>query len=192
MLRSSSSALLNTLQRTHTVPRAARSYATQSSTSAKKAKPGRPIDTMAGDPRTQSIKTVLLDSDPSEEERLEALLKVIPSPEAHETIERAWQLHLRHKREAHQAEIHRKYASMRAAMELLEQTDKELFRKACGKAFTTLEQADVTNARLNGLVPREWKVPTDLPAGKMWNAEWKAPKARKPEAAAAAKQQPAA
>ncbi|BGP24004.1 mitochondrial ribosomal protein subunit L28 [Rhodotorula toruloides] len=191
MLRSSSSALLNTLQRTPALPRAARSYAAQTSTSAKKAKPGRPIDAMAGDPRTQLIKSALFESDPSEEERLEALLKVIPSPEAHETIERAWQLHLRHKRETHQAEIHRKYASMRAAMDLLEQTDKELFRKACGKAFTTLEQADATNARLNGLVPREWKVPTDLPAGKMWNADWKAPQPRKLDAAKA-EERPAA
>lgn len=118
----------------------------------------------------------LYETEPSEADRIAALQKVIPSPEAHETILRAWQLHRRHKREAHSAELARKYAAMRSAIDLLEETDRELWDKAVGgKKYQNVDQADATNARLDGLVPRELRAPTELPAGQMWDYEWKAP-----------------
>lgn len=101
---------------------------------------------------------------------------MIPSAEAHETILRAWQLHRRHKREAHSAELARKYNAMRQAVDVLEETDKGLWEKAVGgKKYQNVDQSGATNARLEGLVPREMRVPTELPAGKMWDYEWKAP-----------------
>lgn len=118
----------------------------------------------------------MYESDPTEEDRIAALQKVIPSAEAHETILRAWQLHRRHKREAHSAELARKYNAMRHAVDFLEETDKSLWEKAVGgKKYQNVDQSGATNARLEGLVPREMRVPTELPAGKMWDYEWKAP-----------------
>lgn len=121
-------------------------------------------------------RQTLYESDPPEEDRIAALQKVIPSAEAHETILRAWQLHRRHKREAHSAELARKYNAMRQAVDFLEETDKSLWEKAVGgKKYQNVDQSGATNARLEGLVPREMRVPTELPAGKMWDYEWKAP-----------------
>lgn len=123
-------------------------------------------------PRTQT----LYESNPPEEDRIAALEKVIPSAEAHETILRAWQLHRRHKRETHSAEIARKYNAMRSAIDFLEETDRALWEKAvAGKKYQNVDQSGATNARLEGLVPREMRVPTELPAGKMWDYDWKAP-----------------
>ncbi|BGP47409.1 hypothetical protein JCM10450v2_003261 [Rhodotorula kratochvilovae] len=162
---------------------AARAYATkqaQGSGSRKKAAVavhprGRPGEG-GSDSKMETIKQALLETDPTEAERLAALRRVIPSAEAHETITRAWQLHQRHRREAHAAELARKYAAMRAAVDLLEQTDKALWRKAVeGKKFQNVDQAGATNARLEGIVPREMRVPTELPGAQLWDHDWKAP-----------------
>lgn len=123
------------------------------------------------------LDQVLFESDPSDEARLEAVKKVVPSLEAHETITNAWRLRTRHVREAHEAELARKYQSMRAAIDLLEQTDKTLWEKAVGGArLQNVKQGNATNARLEGLVPRELRVPMDS-AGQavLWDENWKAP-----------------
>ncbi|ORY78863.1 hypothetical protein BCR35DRAFT_304872 [Leucosporidium creatinivorum] len=131
----------------------------------------------AADARVDLIKKTLYESDPSDEARLAALAKVVPSPEVHETITRAWQLFTRHRRQAHSAELARKYASMRSAIDLLEQTDKTLWEKAVGgKKFQNVDQKEATNARLVGLVPRELRPPMEQPGHRMWDSEWKAPK----------------
>ncbi|KAK4705739.1 large subunit ribosomal protein L40, partial [Phenoliferia sp. Uapishka_3] len=136
----------------------------------------------AGDSRSDVIKKVLYESDPTDESRLAALAKVVPSLEAHETITRAWALHTRQKREDHKAELARKYDAMRNAIDLLEETDKSLWDKAVGgKKFQNVDQKAATNARLDGLVPRELRVPMEHPGTNMWDAEWKAPVAAAPE-----------
>src|SRR5260370_40140083 len=56
-----------------------------------------------------------------------ALHRVIPSVEAHETIQRAWQLYQRHQREQHQAELAVLLDKMRVAVEELKQVDNKLF-----------------------------------------------------------------
>ncbi|POY73719.1 hypothetical protein BMF94_3257 [Rhodotorula taiwanensis] len=143
---------------------------------AQQASRGRKTVDMTGDGRVQVIKETLYESNPPEEDRIAALEKVIPSAEAHETILRAWQLHRRHKREAHSAEIARKYNAMRSAIDFLEETDRALWEKAvAGKKYQNVDQSGATNARLEGLVPREMRFPTELPAGKMWDYDWKAP-----------------
>lgn len=117
----------------------------------------------------------LYESTPSDADRLAALAKVVPSPEAHETIQRAWALHQRHKREAHSAELARKYESMRKAIDLLEKTDKVLWEKAVeGKKFQNVDQSGATNARLVGLVPRELRPPMEVPGSRMWDHDWSA------------------
>ncbi|KAL8290017.1 hypothetical protein RQP46_002956 [Phenoliferia psychrophenolica] len=135
---------------------------------------GRGLD--AGDSRSEVIKKVLYESDPTDESRLSALAKVVPSLEAHETITRAWALHTRQQREAHDAELARKYDAMRRAIDLLEETDKTLWDKAVGgKKFQNVDQKAATNARLDGLVPREMRVPMDQEGTAMWDSAWKAP-----------------
>ncbi|GAA6005021.1 hypothetical protein JCM11491_002309 [Sporobolomyces phaffii] len=182
MLRSSSSRLLQSLPTPSCS--AARTYATAksgaSSGSRKKAntqvnrgtRPGEG----AGDSRVEAIKNVLYESSPSDADRLAALQKVVPSAEVHETISRAWALHQRHRRESHALELNRKYTAMREAIDLLKQTDKALWDKAVGgKKFQNVDQSQATNARLEGIVPRELRVPMDQPGGQLWDSEWKAP-----------------
>lgn len=124
-----------------------------------------------------SRNQILYDSDPSDASRLAALAKVVPSLEAHQTIERAWALHKRHEREAHAAELARKYSSMRAAIDLLEETDAGLWDKSVGgKKFQNVDQTQAVNARLDGLVPREMRVPMEQGGTALWDKDWKSPK----------------
>ncbi|GAA5847945.1 hypothetical protein JCM5353_007264 [Sporobolomyces roseus] len=181
MLRSSSSRLLQSLPST---PSATRTYATAKASSAsgsrKKANQVTNRGTRPGegsaDSRVEAIKNVLYESSSNEADRLAALQKVVPSPEVHETITRAWALHQRHRRETHSTEMARKYTSMRQAIDLLEETDTKLWEKAVGgKKFQNVDQSDATNARLEGLVPREMRVPMEQPGGQLWDSDWKAP-----------------
>ncbi|GAA5955840.1 hypothetical protein JCM21900_001732 [Sporobolomyces salmonicolor] len=187
MYRSTSSRLALQLLPTPAAPTSTRAYVTAKSASgsgsrkkaalASGAKGGRPGEG-AGDPRIETIKNLLYEPGPSDADRLAALSRVIPSADAHETVQRAWALHQRHRREAHSAELARKYASMRAAVDLLEQTDKALWEKAVGgKKFQNVDQSHATNARLEGIVPRELRVPMEQPGGQVWDSEWKAPAA---------------
>lgn len=100
----------------------------------------------------------------------------MPSREVHETISRAWALHQRHRREQHDDELARKYDAMRRAIDLLEETDPRLHQLAVGgKKFQNVDQATQTNARLDGIVPRELRVPMEQPGGQLWDSDWKAP-----------------
>jgi large subunit ribosomal protein L40 len=118
-----------------------------------------------------------------------ALHRAIPSAEAHETIERAWQLHERHRREEHLAELCAMHARMQEAVEELKNVDDRLFhwatvprdqrrlikpeaealRGARGSVRKALE------ARIEGLFPRELRVPTDTPSTSGWDYDWKPP-----------------
>lgn len=65
---------------------------------------------------------------------------------------------------------------MRQAIDLLEDTDRKLWEKAVGgKKFQNVDQSERTNARLEGLVPREMRVPMEQPGGQLWDSDWKAP-----------------
>ncbi|GAA6061165.1 hypothetical protein JCM10212_005751 [Sporobolomyces blumeae] len=167
------------------LPSSTRSYATAKGSSAasgsrKKAaqatnRGSRPGEG-SGDSRIEAIKNVLYESAPSDADRLAALAKVVPSAEVHETITRAWALHQRHRREAHAAELARKYKAMRHAIDVLKETDRKLYDKAvAGRKFQNVDQELATNARLDGIVPREMRVPMEQPAGQLWDSEWKAP-----------------
>lgn len=66
---------------------------------------------------------------------------------------------------------------MRAAIDLLEATDAGLWEQAVGgRKFQNVDQAGATNARLEGLVPREMRVPTEQGGTALWDKDWKSPK----------------
>ncbi|KAK4055500.1 hypothetical protein OIV83_000046 [Microbotryomycetes sp. JL201] len=145
-------------------------------TTAVKTKGGRPDS--GNDSLTETMRKVMYESGPTDEERLAALAKVVPSKEVHETITRAWSVIQTRKRQQHEQEMRRKYDSMRKAIDLLEKVDKTLFDKAVGgKQFDNLDQTGRDNSRLRGLVPKELRPPMELPGTKMWDHDWKAPSA---------------
>ncbi|KAG6874417.1 hypothetical protein C0995_015153 [Termitomyces sp. Mi166 len=116
-----------------------------------------------------------------------ALQFAIPSVQAHNTIERAWLLHKRHIRKMREAELGRKFESMRTAMEELRRVDDRLYMEAnkqedprarIGAERELAKQLKTTEirtleARIRGLFPRELRVPTDTPSHSGWNYEWK-------------------
>ncbi|KAH7886182.1 hypothetical protein F5I97DRAFT_1223570 [Phlebopus sp. FC_14] len=115
-----------------------------------------------------------------------ALQRAIPSPQAHETIERAWKLYQRHLRKKRDAELQRKFECMRRAMAELEDIDPMLFKEANKREdprarsatevealrdIGTLERKAI-ESRVRGLFPRELKVPTDTPSKEGWTYDW--------------------
>ncbi|KAG6851367.1 hypothetical protein H0H93_005765 [Arthromyces matolae] len=149
-----------------------------------------------GDPKKEIIRKVLYPnnirsrSTPTGTWRPDvarALQFAIPSVQAHETIERAWLLHKRHIRKMREAELERKFESMRRAMEELRRVDDRLYMEANKpedpRARTEAErelakklkstEVRTLEARIRGLFPRELRVPTDTPSHSGWNYEWK-------------------
>lgn len=58
------------------------------------------------------------------------LKRAIPSVQAHETIERAWNLHQKRLREKRAEDMEKRWVCMRDAMEKLREMDKELYEAA--------------------------------------------------------------
>ena len=116
-----------------------------------------------------------------------ALQRAIPSKQAHETIERAWSLHLRHTRWKRDAELVRKFECMRKAMEELEKVDSRRYMEANKvedprewtgvdlEKLSTLRGAEkrALEWRIRGLFPRELRLPTDTPSRNGWDYNWK-------------------
>lgn len=116
-----------------------------------------------------------------------ALQRAIPSKQAHETIERAWSLHLRHTRWKRDAELTRKFECMKKAMDELEKLDSRLYMEANKtedpRAWTPADTERGKNLRgaekrahdwrIRGLFPRELRLPTDTPSRNGWDYHWK-------------------
>ena len=116
-----------------------------------------------------------------------ALQHAIPSVQAHRTIERAWLLHRRHLRKRREAELARKFESMKQAMEELRKVDSRLYMEANkpedprARSMAEMELARTLKAselrtlegRIRGLFPRELRVPTDTASRNGWNYSWK-------------------
>jgi large subunit ribosomal protein L40 len=115
-----------------------------------------------------------------------ALQRAIPSVQAHETVERAWLLHQRHRRWARERERARKFACMKDAMDTLAALDQELYRAANRaedpRTRTPLE-ADLSHklagserrameGRIRGLFPRDLRPPADTPPKDGWKYEF--------------------
>jgi large subunit ribosomal protein L40 len=118
-----------------------------------------------------------------------ALERVITSPEAHETIQRAWVVWSKNKRDAREAELKRKFECMKRAMDDLEQTDATLYRIATSKPDPRAVDQETAEslkeyrgaerraleARVEGLFPRDLRIPTDTPSRDGWNYDWTPP-----------------
>ncbi|KAG8903121.1 hypothetical protein FRB99_003723 [Tulasnella sp. 403] len=127
-----------------------------------------------------------------------ALRRVMRSAEAHETIHRAWQLHLRQLRESRDEELRVKYESMKHAMDKLKELDKELYDIATvrmdPRAFLPEDAEELKPlrgvarkfrlSRIQGLFPREMWIPTDTPRKDGWNYEWTSPLSNPPKSKA--------
>ncbi|KAG8862804.1 hypothetical protein FRB96_000814 [Tulasnella sp. 330] len=118
-----------------------------------------------------------------------ALRRVMRSAEAHETIERAWQLHKRQIREERAQDLKLKHDSMKNAMDKLKKLDRRLYDIAVAKVDPRGILPDDAEdlkplkgparrfwlSRVQGLFPREMWIPTDTPRKNGWSYEWKAP-----------------
>lgn len=114
------------------------------------------------------------------------LQRVIPSVQAHQTIERAWYLHQRHIRKGRDAESKRKFSCMKEAMETLRDLDTKLYMEANKEEdprqrsqaelelLKTVKGAEkrALESRIRGLFPRELRIPTDTPPRDGWNHNW--------------------
>ncbi|CAE6420482.1 unnamed protein product [Rhizoctonia solani] len=161
---------------------------------------GRP-DVTPPDPRNDIIRRTLypertpnvtgLASSPTGVHRADvelAIERAVPSAEAHETIERAWKLYQRQVRERREAELRRKYESMRKAVEVLKELDPVSYAEATrGVDSRRLSEAErermkemkrgarkKAESRVEGLFPREMRMPTDTPSRNGWNHGWTA------------------
>jgi large subunit ribosomal protein L40 len=125
----------------------------------------------------------------------ERLAHILPSVDAHETIERAWALYRRRQRDARERALSAKFDAMADACAELESVsvgehkalyDRAMVRMAHGAAANVAAAQGVAQgrkktpesrwkeARPEGLVPREAWVPTET-RGKGWNYEWTRP-----------------
>jgi large subunit ribosomal protein L40 len=116
----------------------------------------------------------------------QALQVAVPSKQVHETIERAWKLHVRHIRKRRDAELQRKFDCMKRAMEELWRIDKELYidtnrpfdprerREGEMKWLQSLKvpQRRAYESRVKGLFPRELRPPMDTPSRDGWKYEF--------------------
>jgi large subunit ribosomal protein L40 len=119
---------------------------------------------------------------------------VLPNPEVHETIERAFKLLQRHRRRARTDELRIKFKAMEVACDDLneitmpkkgkETYDRAIYVAAAKRPDPWAKPKPVgkrispeevwKEARIEGLMPREIWVPTET-RGKGWNYEWKRP-----------------
>lgn len=150
----------------------------------------------AGDPKKEIIRKTLYPSNirnrtsPTGTWRPDvgrAVQHAVPSVQAHDTIERAWLLHKRHIRKQREAELARKFACMKKAMEELERVDKTLYTSANkeedprarsvveSQLSRTMKTSEIRilEGRVRGLFPRELRIPADTPSKNGWNYDWK-------------------
>lgn len=114
----------------------------------------------------------------------ERIAHVVQNAEAHETIERAWLLFQRERRNIQRSQLDAKYRSMVDACNQLDQItadtpQRAIYDRAMAKPSPVQikgkgPEARWLEARIEGLVPREAWVPTET-RGKGWNYDWKRP-----------------
>ncbi|KNZ57736.1 uncharacterized protein VP01_2087g10 [Puccinia sorghi] len=131
-----------------------------------------------------------LESGMDESARLARLEKAVPSYEMHETIDRAWKLNERHRREEQEQALERQYLSMNKALEELRLSDIHLYLKvikdnngSIHRLQNILQPSSIngvskininSTGKLHGLFPRQLKLPVEsLPnPDKVWDHDW--------------------
>ncbi|KAI8453321.1 hypothetical protein BY996DRAFT_6431558 [Phakopsora pachyrhizi] len=144
--------------------------------------------------RYDVIRQTLYEKEPedSERKRFKALRELIPDPEIHQTIHRAFQLLKRQRREELEIRLENQYQSIDRALEDLRIKHLELYlrtiRNQKGSPFR-IQNVDQEMSKtddgidrnrlgkLVGLFPRQIRIPTELTpqAGKVWDKDWKNP-----------------
>ena len=124
-----------------------------------------------------------------------SLERTLLSPEAHETVVRAFKLFARRKRTLREEEMRRKLECMRAAMTELERDHPAWYRAAKVKpdprGVSKEDEAEVRQYRgtsraavearsIEGFFPRDLRVPVDTPPRDGWQYEWAPPRKYKP------------
>ncbi|WVO18362.1 hypothetical protein L204_106077 [Cryptococcus depauperatus] len=175
---------------------------------------GNPHLTHPTDSRSQQLREMLYPSDsysPTSStptgtyhpDYLERLQTVVPSAEAYETIERAWQLYQRERREARKVALNAKYQSMVRACDELEQITNPanggpenaegkgalyhrlVYDESVAQARQAQKKGEQPkgrktseqkwlDSRAQGLVPRESWIPVEN-RGKGWDYDWQRP-----------------
>lgn len=143
--------------------------------------------TSSGPDRTDVIRKMLYEQKEEEGQRLKKLASVVPSPEIHETIHRAWQLRLRQNREKVASRLESQYASIDKALEELRIADVSLYLRTLKDSDGNMARLENVGSRatgglnatgkLPGLFPRQMRIPSETsPAdGKVWDHDWKNP-----------------
>ncbi|KAF8308422.1 hypothetical protein DL93DRAFT_2086909 [Clavulina sp. PMI_390] len=173
------------------LPTSSLSYQSRSYAAPPSAKrPGGKVKGGNVDPRLAPLKKAFNPLSRNYRQNLQvAIERAIPSVEAHETIERAWQLHQRHKRESAHAELDAMHRRMEEAVEELKEVDDRLFHwatvprdqrrlikpEAEALRGTKGSVRKALEARIEGLFPRELRVPTETPSTTGWDYDWKPP-----------------
>jgi len=143
--------------------------------------------------RYEAFRQMLYGLEPGMDDsaRLARLEKAVPSYEMHETIDRAWKLKERHRREEQEDALERQYRSMNKALEELRTSHIHLYLKVIKDNNGSIHRlqniiqpsASINGAsnininstgKLHGLFPRQLKLPVEsLPApDKVWDHEW--------------------
>ncbi|EGG06626.1 uncharacterized protein MELLADRAFT_106573 [Melampsora larici-populina 98AG31] len=144
--------------------------------------------TSSGPDRTDVIRKMLYEQKEEESQRLERLSTIIPSPEIHETIHRAWQIRLRERREKVNQRLERQYRSIDQALEELRLADLSLYLKTLKDSDGNIARLENVGSRvkdlgvnatgkLPGLFPRQMRIPSESSPshGKVWDHDWKNP-----------------
>ncbi|ORX47783.1 hypothetical protein DM01DRAFT_1339010 [Hesseltinella vesiculosa] len=111
----------------------------------------------SGDNRVDMIRRVLFESP----QRPQSAPLEGDALQQHETIERAWKLHIMRERERRQRSLEKQFRSLHVAMTELEKTSDRLFKGA------SVKSRHIT-------YPKQAKIPTDTPSTKVWDYSYKA------------------
>ncbi|KAH9812221.1 hypothetical protein DFH28DRAFT_1062217 [Melampsora americana] len=150
-------------------------------------KGGSKTTTSSGPDRTDVIRKMLYEQKEEESERLKRLTSIVPTPEIHETIHRAWQIRLRERRERLSKRLSSQYESIDKSLEELRISNLTLYLKTIKDSDGGILKLENTGSRtkeglngtgkLIGLFPRQMRIPTESSPldGKVWDHDWKNP-----------------
>ena len=117
-------------------------------------------------------------------ERASAIARVVPSREAHETIERIWAMFQYRKKQKRLTALRKRMQSLTTAMASLELAHPKFYSKCFSTPEVDHTLPSVTKknptgdavslaGRIPGLFPRQYRVPTATAGNLLWTSDWK-------------------